>query len=249
MYLCYFDESGDAGVGAKSPTKWFVLACTIVHESHWLETLDSLITLRRGLKATYGIPTTPEIKAQHLARGNGPLRNVLKARRWDVYRDVIAAQATMNIHNFAVAIDKQKAALKGYDPREDAWTFSLERINTFVSKASKGENVVVHPDGGHDEFITKRLRAIRRHHNVTGAYGGRLKAAVNRIVEDPSGRDSRQSYFVQVADWNAYAAHRSLYLDPLPSVPATLWDALAPTHLTAVNNIRGGPSGMVIMPK
>lgn len=71
MYLAYFDESGDAGV-VNSPTAYFVLASLLVHETQWLTTLNTLVDLRSRLKARYGIPTRPEIKATDLRRGRGP---------------------------------------------------------------------------------------------------------------------------------------------------------------------------------
>ena len=71
---------------------------------------------------------------------------------------------------------------------------------------------------------------------------------VDRIVEDPNPRRSQESYFVQMADWNAFAAHRSRYVRPRQGSMAGLWDLLAPVHLTAVNAVRGGPPAIVRYP-
>ena len=69
------------------------------------------------------------------------------------------------------------------------------------------------PDAGHGYFIQSLVRKMRRHHRVASAFesGRWLEADARRIVEDPSDRDSRRSYFIQLADLNAYAAVRWLY--------------------------------------
>lgn len=52
MYICYFDESGDAGVASATlhpPTNWFVLACVLMQDRDWLDILNELVALRKKL--------------------------------------------------------------------------------------------------------------------------------------------------------------------------------------------------------
>ena len=70
MYLAYFDESGDSGI-TNSPTEWFVLNAILIHETVWLDTLDSVIMMRRGLRDRYGIPPRPELKGTDIRKGKG----------------------------------------------------------------------------------------------------------------------------------------------------------------------------------
>ena len=46
---------------------------------------------------------------------------------------------------------------------------------------------------------------------------------------------SHSSYFIQLADWNAFACHRSRYVDPKPNVDEDLWDALGERLLLPVD--------------
>lgn len=69
-----------------------------------------------------------------------------------------------------------------------------------------------------------------------------------RILEDPNQRKSKESYFIQLADWNALAAHRSSYIDPRLTMPDDLWDILDPVLLHEVNRVTGGPPGIVKYP-
>lgn len=65
-HLAYFDESGDRGV-VNSPTRNFVLSCTLVPEGFWLTSLDALVGLRRTLNERYGVSTRPEMKSTDIS--------------------------------------------------------------------------------------------------------------------------------------------------------------------------------------
>ena len=68
-------------------------------------------------------------------------------------------------------------------------------------------------------------------------------------MEDPSDRQSHDSYFIQLADWNALACHRSVYVDPTGTIPGDLWDELGDRRLLEVNSVTGGPPGLVVWPR
>lgn len=251
MYLAYFDESGDSGI-VNSPTKWFVLSCVLVHDSKWLGTLDQLIRMRRALRTQHGMSSTRELKSSDIRRG----RNLLEPLRWSMarrmqfYENLMKHQAKRftDLTTFAVAINKQPAFDKGQDARTVAWTFAIQRVNTFCSKAGD-ERAMLFPDEGHSNFIRKLLRANRRHETVPSHFGGpSLSLPTTRIVEDPNERGSHDSYFVQLADWNAYAAHRSKHIDPVAGVSGDLWDLLGDRLLLAVNKTTGGPPGIKVYP-
>jgi hypothetical protein len=248
MYAAYFDESGDSGLNA-SPTTFFVLACVLVHEATWLGALDALIELRRDLRTGHGIATRPEIKGKHFKNSRGVFRSIgwSLEQRMDLYRRLLRYQdERLPIRVFAVAVDKRRAKLKGWESRQAAWTFALQRINRFCGDE---EHVMVFPDEGHTYFIRRLMRQMRRFHVIRAHWGDRkIGFPLVRVLEDPNERSSVDSYFVQLADWNAYAAHRSQYVDPKPKVPSDLWDELGATLLLEVNRVRGGPPAIVRYP-
>jgi hypothetical protein len=64
--------------------------------------------------------------------------------------------------------------------------------------------------------------------------GGTLSRPLARfLIDDPVERDSAQSYFIQLADLNAYAAYRKER--PHPLFPQNMWDELGPAILTDAN--------------
>lgn len=251
MYLAYFDESGDSGL-VGSPTTFFVLACVLVHHAQWALSLDRLIKVRRILREKYKIPTRPEIKALDLKRGEGALRplRLSPATRLDIYAKLMELQPRYlpEAKTFAVAIEKAPAAKNGWEPRETAWKFALERVDKFCLK--QGESAMIFPDEGHGRFIRRRLREMRRFHHIPRRFGGgTFKIPTARLIEDPNDRQSHDSYFIQVADWNAYAAHRSMQVDPTSPATAGLWNMLGDQRLLEVNRNVGGPPGIKLYPQ
>jgi len=253
MYLAYLDESGDPGPIATSPSKFYVVACVLVQDRAWHENLEKLVKLRRWLRAKYGIRARDEIKATDIRRGQGPLSPL----RWSLdermtfYRVLLHIQARMNLKSFAVAIDKGKLAA-GRDPREVAWQYTFQRVDSFCK--SVGELATLFPDAGNGYFLRGLLRRVRKRQHIAGRYGGLLSIPAQRIVEDPNERASHDSYFIQLADWNAYAAHRSSYVAPGPVTGlSNVWDSLGSARLLEVNKlllrtVPNAPPGIVRYP-
>lgn len=248
-HLAYFDESGDAGL-VNSPTQFFVLACVLVPEAEWMSSLDALVLLRSRLRARHGIATRPEMKSTDIRRGRGPLLGLRLSPvdRMRLFRGLMIyqARALPSIRTFAIAINKAACALKGREPRETAWQYALQRVDRFCKAADS--RAILFPDEGHGSFIKKLTRRYRRFQHIRGAHGGTRDIPLLRILEDPNDRQSHDSYFIQLADWNAYAAHRSEFVQPAPGVDPAIWDSLGGARLLDVNSIRGGPPGIVLWP-
>lgn len=250
FHLAYFDESGDSGI-VNSPTKYFVLSCVLVPLEHWSTNLDKLVKMRSILRDKFGIRARPEIKSTDLRKGRGPLQGLGTSldERMSLFGKLLRYQAKrmIGLHCFAIAIQKSSADAKGSEPRLTAWRYALQRVNKFCG--ADGYSMIF-PDEGHGYFIRRLLRRMRRHEKIPGYYGGGLiDFPTTRIIEDPNDRKSHDSYFIQLADWNAFAAHRSKYVDPLPAVPDTLWDELKEARLLDVNKVTGGPPGIVVWPR
>ncbi len=245
MYLAYFDESGDSGPVATSPTKFFVLACLLIEEASWIGTLDRLVRVRRRMRSLWHFPTTPEIKATDFRRGRGVFvgSGLSVQKRGEIFCKLLGYQERLGFTTFAVAVDKTKLHA-GRDARDVAWQYGLQRVDTFCRK--RGSRAALFPDAGHGYFIRRMVRQLRRHQVIAGRFGGLLSIKAERIIEDPNDRHSHDSYFIQIADWTAYAAHRSQYVDPKSGAFTPAWDAIAGARLLAVNDLRPGPPGIVL---
>lgn len=250
MYLAYFDESGDSGI-TNSPTTFFVLACVLVHHADWKTSLDSLVELRRKLRTAHDIPTTKEIKAIHIRRGQGVLANKhwSMAQRMKFFHGLMryTDQNFSNLRIFAVAVDKQGALVANREPRETAWEFAIQRVSNFCNVHH--DVAMIFPDEGHAQLVRRLVRRMRRFNMVPRRWGGgSFSVRTERIIEDPNDRASQESYFIQLADWCAFACHRSRYIDPRPAVSDQLWDLLGGRLELAVNKVTGGPPAIKLYP-
>jgi hypothetical protein len=146
---------------------------------------------------------------------------------------------------FAVTVAKDRIQKRPMDIREVAWRYAIQRLERFG--AAEKDNIHVLPDEGHGEFIRKKIREMRRFHFVPSAFdGSTLDRKAMNIVEEASDRNSRHSFFIQLADLNAYAAFRRVF--PSPNFGVGIWDELGTARVAEVNRLSGGPPGIVVWP-
>lgn len=248
MYITYVDDAGDPGLKT-SPTDYFVLAATLVHEKEWLSALDGLVALRSRLYRRYGISTRARIRARDFARGAGPFRDLkLSPRsRGRILEGIFKYQAQqLPIRVFAVSVHKEGAQNRGWAPAQAAWTFLFQRLQRFVDQ--KEDRIMVLSEPKLLEQSQKLVRHMRRHHRIPFHRGpGDRRVDIRSVVEDPL-RANEDGFWLQLADWNAHAALRSVHVDPLGPQTQHLWDLLAHLRIEEVSRLRGGPPGIVQYP-
>lgn len=87
----------------------------------------------------------------------------------------------------------------------------FNRINTNVSRCSPSSHAVVIFDSGKEQQTTRLARRLSVFNHIPSQFdqwpdGRRTRNIVtDRIVEDPVFRDSKASYFLQLADFVAFA--------------------------------------------
>ncbi len=249
MYLTYIDDAGDAGVN-NSPTEHLVLSGVLVHERDWSRTLDGLVDLRRRLSSRYGISSRKRLKLHDLLRGTGPLRGLgLPPRsRNRILSGIFRYQAReLPLRVFAIAIRKSGALEHGWNPYQAAWTFLLQRLQRFAEATE--ERAILITEAELAQRNRRLLRQMRRYHRIPFLRGeGDRRVEVRRLIEDPFVATSEESYWLQLADWNAYAALRSHYVEPRHQVTQALWDQLGILRLEEVSRLKQGPPGIVLYP-
>jgi hypothetical protein len=210
MYLIYVDESGDIGLD-HSPSRYFVLSGFVVHELRWNEVLDSIIAFRRSLITAYGLKLREEIHAAHFMFRAGNLARIPKHVRLKILREVLDFQATLpDINIINIVVDKNGKA-PAYDVFENAWTRLIQRFhNTLSHRNFPGPQNPIDfgllvSDRTDEPKLRTLVRRMRRYNPVPhkGASGYR-QILLTTLVEDPVHRDSLHSYFIQLADVNAY---------------------------------------------
>lgn len=249
MYLAYVDESGDRGVGG---SQTYTLGCVLVRSSQWGPAFDGVIGFRRFLRDKLGVPVRAEIKANHLLRNGGDFRalGLNERARHFIYKGMLHLQQSLELSAFAIVIRKARLNPQ-VDPLVLAWTFLLQRLERLTSIGH--DQVLVIHDEGEVEAIRKLARKARRAGTAGSLFGGHVRVPFRGLLDDPISRNSRQSYFLQLADLNAYAAFRRVYPPPprpVQIVPNLIWDELGNARFAEANRRAGGPSaGIVVWPR
>jgi hypothetical protein len=250
MHLAYVDESGDRGVGG---SRTYTLGCVLVRASQWADAFDGVIGFRRFLKSTLGVPVRAELKANHLLRNAGALQPLALSEhaRYFIYRGLLRLQQQLQLSTFAIVINKSRLHAN-VDPFVPAWTYLIQRLER-LSTNNNGEEVLIVHDEGEVATIRTLARKARRAGTAGSLFGGYLNVPFTRLLDDPVSRDSKQSYFLQLADLNAYAAFRRVYPPPARAVkivPTLMWNELGNARYAAANMRAGGPSpGIVLWPR
>lgn len=247
MYFAYFDESGDSGMVA-SQTNTFALSCILLSDKDWLSALDQTIAFRRYLYKNFYISPRSELKASWLVHNKGDIRaaGLTYPARMAAYKAAMRFQRKLGLFQvFTVIVVKDRIAKRDSDVREITWRYAIQRLERFGTAMK--DNIHVLPDEGHGEFIRKKIREMRRFHFAPSAFGdGSLERKAENIVEDSSDRRSHESFFVQFADLNAYAAFRRVF--PSTNFGTDVWEELGSARVSEVNRLSGGPTGIVVWP-
>lgn len=197
MHLIYIDDSYD------QTTKITTFSALSIPEGQWSAIFLAIQEWRRRLRDTDGIYVTKELHAWKFVSGRGKVapRTVIKYRRCQIFNEGLSLIASLRgpmLFN---------AALKN-----QAWAFErlLNRINrTMVAWDSFALLIC---DEGKEAQYTHLVRKMSVHNPIPSRFGvwkdtgkGYKNIPIDRILEDPFFKQSDKSYFIQMADWCAYA--------------------------------------------
>lgn len=230
--IAYIDESYDSTT--------FTMSALIVPVHAWRETFEAVKGYRGFLKDRYGIFTSKELHALEFVSGRGQIssRMIPKALRARIFHETMEMVASLN-----VSVISGAWLMDGVEKREihaKAFGRICERLQVRASKANSHIFRVV--DEGKDVELRKVARRSAVYNMVGSKFGmwsdgSRAKNIPNdRLIEDPIFRSSVQSYFLQLADFIAYALLKS-ETPPTPLVQryrlADAYARLTPVIVTA----------------
>ena len=200
MHLVYVDDSQDEAGGTFS--------ALIVPEDTWQACFDGFREYRRELKASDGIYVYKEFHAWKFVSGRGQIadRIIPKGRRAEIFKETLDHVAKMPGLTIMNATFPHKSD-------EQAFEYLLNRINMNMMKSDS--RAVIISDKGKEAKYTRLARKMHVYNPIPsnqGAWADTGKSTKNipidRIIEDPFFKDSDQSYFIQLADFCAYALLR-----------------------------------------
>ncbi len=196
MHLIYIDDSQDK--------PHYVFSAIAIPEDQWASVFAAIQEWRRGLKASDGIKVTNELHAVDFATGRGSIgdRIVTKWRRCEIFKEglsLLALQPGVRVFNVALLYRQE-------------WAF--ERLLNRINRTMKawGSHALLICDEGKEADYTRLVRRMSVFNPIPSKFGvwrdtGKdyKNIPIDRILEDPFFKESDKSYFIQMADWCAYA--------------------------------------------
>jgi Protein of unknown function (DUF3800) len=209
----YVDESGDTGLSG-SPTHYFILSGLIVHESNWRELLNTLVAFKKKMKILHGLPVRAEIHSSEFI--NTRAYNLERYVRLAVLRNSLDELAKINfISLLNIVVDKQGKPPE-YDVFHSAWGTLFQRFeNTLLHGNFPGQKRddqgMVLTDATSGKLLTRLVRRMAVYNYVPNQGGGGSRnLPIQRIVEDPHAKDSRDSLPIQMCDVVSYFLNQKL---------------------------------------
>jgi hypothetical protein len=219
MHVCYMDDSGNDRVRAFSLIS--------VPVAQWKAGFARLKEFRRALRESDGIFVRKELHATKFLSGHGYVsdRNVTLPRRVEIFFELltnIAALPGVRLFNAIGELTNENILFERL----------LNRLNRAMTEWDS-HAIIVSDEGKDYTHIARQLAAFNPIPSRFGAWAGGnpvRNIQVDRLIDDLFYRRSHDSYFIQAADFCAYALLRSEY--HLPSKNAlgihTGFDRLMP---------------------
>ncbi|HEY4000530.1 MAG TPA: DUF3800 domain-containing protein [Candidatus Xenobia bacterium] len=200
MFLVYMDDSGD------TRTKGF--SALMIHETVWRDSFQAIKTFRQHLRETDGIYLKKEFHATEFVGGRGNIapQVVTKWRRCEIFKETLLMVASL----------KGIRVFNAFGPASDEYILFerfLNRINR-TAEAQKSRALIISDEGKEGEY-TRLARRMSVFNPIPSRYGTWVDSGektknitLDRIIEDPFFKKSEKSYFIQMADFCAYALLR-----------------------------------------
>lgn len=199
MWFAYIDES-------KEPGKFYVYTALVITGDRWGSTFKKVKAFRQELRKDHGVYIAYELHAWKFVPGRGrpASRAIYKDERAEIFKKTLSFIADCKCFTIVSSCSTSQQ-------------FALERLVTRIHNTAKdrGEHAVLFFDEGDEVDITKRLRRMRVHNpipskrEIARATGRKShNVPLTQILEDPIFKDSKTSYFIQLADFCAYALLR-----------------------------------------
>ena len=216
--MMYVDEAGDSGL-VNSPTEIYVLAALVVHELKWQSCLTQIIEFRQWARQKYDLKLREEFHAAHLITRPGKFARIPKHERLAMIRAFANKLGRINDLNLISVVVDKKGKTAGYDVFEMAWRALVMRLENTISyrnfrgPAKADERGLVLSDHTDDKKLLQLLAGMRKYNPVPNQPqmgDGYRNLPLTRIIERPTFRDSRESYFIQACDLAAFLLYQEL---------------------------------------
>lgn len=202
MHTFYVDESYDES--------WFVLTAVCVEDVSWRAAFEKTKQFRRELKQNFGIKIRSELHAKVFIRD---CSDSISDRKLGLHeRRAIFELALKHISSLPIVTLNICLSIVKCGGLQRTHQFAVERLSNRVQtmmRATRSYAFVVF-DEGKEKEIRGVIRRMSVFNPVPSAYGQWAEGThrnivLDRFIEDPFFKPSHASYFLQWADFAAFA--------------------------------------------
>lgn len=200
MHLIYIDDSKDEHL--------CVFSALAIPIDRWQEAFEVIKNHRRTLRDKHGIRIYDELHAHKFVKGRGSRKAgqlIPRALRCQIFKDTLALVTALpgaRIFNVSFPIERE------------GWAF--ERLLNRISRTMHtwDSYAILMCDEGKEAEYTRLVRRMGRFNPIPSNQGSwqdgsaTKNIVIDRIIEDPIFKHSNLSYFIQLADFCAYALLR-----------------------------------------
>lgn len=221
MYFAYYDETGDDGF-PRCSSPLFVFSAAYFHQSNWRANFNVLKDFRKQVRKKYGLKIKDEIHTKDFLMNAPRYRNlnIDPNNRVSMISEYCDAIAKMNLSIVNVVINKTVIRNKNYPVLDKALTYSVQRIDNDID--DKTESFVIITDKGRIAKMRKITRRVQLHNPIVSKFDRDVvvQYPLQRLLEDPLPKDSKDSYFIQVSDLVSYIVYIYMLRRVTPQQPS-----------------------------
>lgn len=210
LKFCYYDESGDDGYPLYS-SPLFVLTGVYFDHLAWKQIHNNVVALRKELKEKFDFPVKMEFHSKQFLLDKDPFRNLgfSHQQKIDIVSSICEFIGSQDLRIINVLINKTAINHMEYDVLKTALTYSIQRVeNDLNPNVNLDARFLIITDEGRVGKMRDTTRAIQRINYVPSQYGGdSIRREIQSLIEDPLPKDSKESYFIQMADLVAYLVY------------------------------------------
>ncbi|MCP4165546.1 MAG: DUF3800 domain-containing protein [Chloroflexi bacterium] len=210
MHIVYYDESGDDGFPRYS-SSFFILTALYFHYLNWKPMFEEIRDFRRDLKSSFGIPIKTEMHTKQFMLNKQPYRAMTLAeqQRLDIVGLFCDLIASLDVRVINIVIVKPRIVKSTYQVLDTALTYSVQRIENDLDPTKNPEQrFMIISDSGRVGKMRRTTRRIQKVNFIPSKYETHsYRRDIKALIEDPLPKDSKESYFIQLADLVSYIVH------------------------------------------
>jgi hypothetical protein len=260
MHLVYYDESGDDGFpDFASPL--FVLSAVYCQALDWRDNFNVLAGFKRQVAKDFNLPFNLELHTKELLLNKKPYASLRlsDAERVEIMSRFCQAAAQLSLRCITTAVIKPWLKKSEFAVLDKALSYSVNRIETDLRSTVASRFLIITDDGRVAKMRSTTRRMQKINYVPSQFQSGTYSREIRHLIEDPLPKDSKESYFIQLADMVAFlfyalAAHDSGTAELPKRAPAGLDHAFILACLETLKpilNLKASgshPYGLVLIP-